>query len=50
MQGGEVMAKAYKCSNCGEVLVLGESLFRRQFKVFCPKCKKMATFNIKELK
>lgn len=21
------MAKAYKCSNCGEALVLGESLF-----------------------
>lgn len=44
------MAKAYKCNNCGEVLVLDESLFRRQFKVFCPKCKKMATFKIKELK
>lgn len=44
------MAKGYKCSNCGEVLILGESLFGGQFKVFCPKCKKMVTFNIKELK
>jgi phage FluMu protein Com len=43
------MAKLYKCSNCGEVLVLGESLFGRKFNVFCPKCKKMATFNIKEI-
>lgn len=42
------MAKVYKCSHCGEMLVLGESLFGRQFKVFCPKCKKMATFNSKE--
>ena len=44
------MAKAYKCSNCGEVLVLGESLFGRLFKMFCPKCRKMAIFNRKEAK
>ena len=42
------MAKAYKCSNCGEVLVLGESLFGKQLKVFCPKCKKMVWFNPKK--
>lgn len=42
------MARAYKCSHCGEVLVLGESLFGMRFKVFCPKCKKMAIFNSKE--
>lgn len=44
------MARAYKCSNCGEVLVLGETLFGTRFKVFCPKCKKMSIFNSKEAK
>ena len=42
------MAKAYKCSNCGEVLVLGESLFGIRFKIFCPNCKKMVWFNPKK--
>ena len=44
------MEKAYKCSHCGEVLVLGESLFGRWCKMFCPKCKKMAIFNRKDVK
>lgn len=44
------MAKAYRCSNCGEVLVSGESFFSIHFKVFCPNCKKMVTFNLKEVK
>lgn len=44
------MAKLYKCIHCGEALILGESLFGRRFKAFCPKCKKMTIFNSKEAK
>ncbi len=44
------MARVYKCSHCGGVIVLGETLFGIRFKVFCPKCKKMEIFNSKEAK
>lgn len=45
------MAKMFICQNCGEGVILGESLFGHQaFKIFCPSCKKRAWFSTNDPK
>jgi len=45
------MTKMFICQNCGEGIILGESLFGHQvFKIFCPSCKKRVWFSTNDPK